>query len=428
MKLTPRYFILTGVAIAAMVGAMLYPRPSPRAGGAMPQQAYIWQRAWTPAVRDATVNSARDFSSYTVLAAEVSFTESHPRVARVALDYGSLKPAGIPVGIALRIGPIRGPIAEDDQPARRLAELAASLVCDAQTAGVRPAELQIDFDAAASKLDAYRVWVQAIRRRVAPVPVTITALPSWLHHSAFSALARASDGYVLQVHSLKRPTSIDAPMTLCDAAAARRAVEQAGRIGVPFRVALPTYGYLVAFDDAGKFVGLCAEGPAATWPAGTRVRALRAEPAAMSQLVRGWQADRPACMRGIIWYRLPVGGDAMNWRIQTLRTVMQGRAPRPLVAAHLRKPEPRLVEVELVNEGDADAPLDSRVVLRWSGASLVAADALGGFEQASNENEVTIRPSAASNDRLAPGDRRTIAWVRTSDDTEVLAHVSEINP
>jgi hypothetical protein len=42
---------------------------------------------------------------------------------------------------------------------------------------------------------------------------------------------------------------------------------------VPFRVALPTYGYVLAFDRNDKFIRLSAEGPAKEWPDGAQLRA-----------------------------------------------------------------------------------------------------------------------------------------------------------
>jgi hypothetical protein len=262
-----------------------------------------------------------------------------------------------------------------------------------------------------------------------PTPVTFTALPSWLKHSEFAALARASDGYVLQVHSLDQPRSIDAPMTLCDASAALRAVDAAGRIGLPFRVALPTYGYLVAFDDHGQFVGLSAEGPSRDWPAATQVRTLSADPRAVATLVARWQSIRPACMTGVIWYRLPTGGDALNWRMPTLRAVMAGRAPAPVVRAEVTKSDGVLAEVELRNVGDADAKLNQTVSVRWGGAELVASDAIGGFEGSERKDQLILRPSSVlSTERLAPGDRRAIGWVRLSNDKEVIADVSTVQP
>ena len=78
------------------------------------------------------------------------------------------------------------------------------------------------------------------------------------------------------------------------------------------------YGYLIAFDAQGKFIGLSAEGPAAAWPEDVRTREVRAEPAAMVELVREWTARRPEAMLGVIWYRLPVEGERLNWPWRTL--------------------------------------------------------------------------------------------------------------
>lgn len=394
----------------------------------MPQQAYVWQRSWTPAVNNA-VSPTSNFTAYVVLAGEVSFRSGNYDAVRVAINYDSLKRAAVPVGLALRIGPYGGRFSGDDPVAAKLAEFAASLLADAKNAGVQPAELQIDFDCADSKLAGYKTWLDAITRRAAPVRVTFTALPSWLSQPQFPELARAAGGYVLQVHSLQRPQSIDAPMTLCDPVATRSAIEAAGRIGVPFRVALPTYGYLVAFNAHGHFEGLAAEGSAITWPAGALVRRLCADPAAMAALVRDWTADRPRCMIGIIWYRLPVSDDALNWRMATLQAVMAGRTPLPKLVAQVVQTEPALYEVQLCNAGDADAPLNSQVVAKWEGTDLIAADAIGGFEMNQQPTQIVVRPSAESGlDRLEPGGRRTIAWLRFSRDKEVHADVSPITP
>jgi len=348
---------------------------------------------------------------------------------RVAIDYPALKSAGAPVGLSLRIGPYNGVFTESDANAVRICQLAESLVERARSQGLTPAELQIDFDCAEAKLEGYQLWVRALRRRVAPVPLTITALPSWLHRPSFAVLAGATDGYVLQVHSLARPSSIQTPMTLCDSAGAIEAVERAGKIGVPFRVALPTYGYLVAFDRDGRFAGLSAEGPSGEWPSAAQVRALRADPAAMAALVSRWTARRPACMNGIIWYRLPVAGDSLNWRWATLEAVMAGRVPQPGMSAVVRKPEPLVYEVVLENSGESDGSLGGSVVVCCDRSAIVAADALGGFEQTSAEGRTVFRPTPAlATDRLAPGDRRTIGWMRLSQDREVTAYVKSNDP
>lgn len=310
------------VAIVCVTAWVLVFWPGHRVNGRLRHEAYVWQRAWTGAVRNAVAQHATNFSALCVLKAEVSWKGGKPQVARVAVDYPTLSETQSPIGIALRIGPYAGPFTTNDSIATVIANLAVSIVAEARSNHVKLAELQIDFDCAESKLDGYRVWVEAIQHRIAPLPVTVTALPSWLGSQAFKRLAAVANNYVLQVHSVERPKDIHAPFTLCDPKAARRAVERAGRIGVPFRVALPTYGYTLAFDPAGKFIGLSAEGPRPNWPTNAALREVRTDATEMANLVQRWTASRPQAMRGIIWYRLPVATDKFNWRWETLRDIV----------------------------------------------------------------------------------------------------------
>jgi hypothetical protein len=385
----------------------------------LPHEAYIWQRAWNLAVRDAITNAAPSLAGFCTLAAEVAWDQGKPRVVRVPVDWPALQRTGKPYGVALRVGGYTGPF---DRPREFLTQLAGTLVADAG----QPAELQIDFDSVTSRLTDYRGWVEAIRQRVAPVPVTVTTLPSWMESPAFATLVKAADGFVLQVHSLERPTASDAPLTVCDAAAARRRVEQAAKLGVPFRVALPTYGYLVAFDARGKFIGLSAEGPIRSWPASATLRTVRADAAGMARLVQHWTAARPANMRGVIWYRLPTAEDTLNWRWQTLAAVIAGRIPEAKLVGQAQRTQPGLVEIELANTGEADAALPATVTATWRDARLVAADALGGYERLDTGARKFIlraKPSLTLQ-RLAPGEGRVIGWLRLSADKEVEIHVA----
>jgi hypothetical protein len=382
----------------------------------MPQDVYVWQRAWTPGVRRSVATRAAGFNCVIVLGAQVWWKNGQTHVARPEVDWDCLRGAGARVGVALRINEFAGGEGEHAEAGNFLANLAASMTDTARLAGVKLEELQLDFDAAESKLPQYARWVRAIRAKVAPVPVVITAIPSWLDAPGFRALAETAGEYVLQVHSFERPKSPER-MTLCDVAAADRAVERAARFGVPFRVALPTYGYLVAFDPAGKFLGISAEGPAPAWPAGSVIRAVRADAAHIASLVSAWTADRPAAMRGVVWYRMPVDADSMNWRWPTLRAVMGGRPPRSELRVEQWREAQGVVTLELVNTGEADEPLDAAVVIR--GAAIRAADGIGGFHAAGSGNEIRFRDDGDG--VLGAGDRRTIGWVRC--DGEVVAHV-----
>lgn len=389
----------------------------------LPHSAYVWQRQWNPALIAAVDQAAPGLSAVCVLAAEVGWEQKRPVVVRVSVDYAALRRLPYPVGLALRIGPFAGPFAAEGEPAAVILGLAESLLNDATARQVKVSELQIDFDAAESKLPGYRVWVEAIRRRIAPVPVVITTLPSWLDSPGFAPLVQAADAFVLQVHSFERPADLRTPFDLCVPAQARRAVERAGLLGRPFRVALPTYGYLVAFDAAGKFVGLSAEGPVKSWPAQVQLREVRTDPAAMAELVRHWSAARPATLTGVIWYRLPSSHDTLNWRWPTLAAVMQGRTPQARLVAELRHPEPGLVEVALTNTGEADHAGAAGLALRWPAGTLLASDALGGFARVDATARSLQFRGQGQNLRLAPGERRPIGWLRFKDHAEVEVQI-----
>jgi hypothetical protein len=387
------------------------------------QQAYVWQRAWTAAVKESVETLGPEFPRIVVLAAQVQWQNDFPTVFKVPIDYEALRRGKAPFGLAIRIGP-RNPAAQSPEV---IADLAESVVRGSPTL---PMELQLDFDCPESKLAGYAGWVKAIRERIKPVPLTITALPSWLNSGDFPGLAKATDGYVLQVHSLQRPTTKDATGVLCDPTTAMAAVNRAGRIGVPFRVALPTYGYRLAFDSTGKMIGLSAEGPTPNWPAGTNVRLLCADAPALAGLVRQWTAGHPEAMRGILWYRMPTEDDRLNWRWPTLKSVMAGKVPAAKVRVEVSRTEELLREIEVINDGDGDASLDFDVQLEWEEADLTAADAVNGFErsQASSHSMILKPGGELPMPFLSPGRSLTIGWLRLSKDKEVHAHVQTNHP
>lgn len=411
----PTRWVLFGLfALHAIAGGGC--RPTPRHTGPLAQDAYVWHREWNSNVVASVQTHAPSFGILTLLVAEVSFTAGQPRIVRITPDWTPFQALPNPTrprtGLALRIGPFPGPFKADDPTTRWLRRIAKDCLAEARNAGVDIAEFQIDFDCPERHLDGYRVWVEALRTELAPVPVLITALPAWLGQRAFRPLAAATDGFVLQVHSLNRPRHPKDPVPLCDPEQARRAVERAARAGggVPFRVALPTYGYLLAFATDGTFLGASAEGPPPARPAGTVYRELNADPAAMAQLVADWTGDRPASMTGVIWYRLPVSGDRFNWRWPTLETVMAGKVPLPRLDVLGLHPEPGLTEVQLANPGTANYTGPVVVRLRWSGAQGLGADGIRGFQAFLEGGDRVLFTNAIC--RLPAGEESRIGWVR----------------
>ena len=385
-------------------------RPQTKVSGPLPQEAYIWQRVWNEPVRGATLEHSSAFKSLVVLSAEVSWKDRQPRIVRADLNFETLRRAKCPIGIALRVGPFSGPFSSRDKNAVALSELAASLVAQCSSNDVRVSELQIDFDCASSKLDGYRSWIDAIRETTQGIPLVITALPSWLDESGFRRLIAAVDGYILQVHSLERPKSPDAEFSLCDPRSAHRAVQRAARLGKPFRVALPTYGYLIAFGQK-HFIGLSADGPELIWPEGSILRETRAEPEAMAALIRDWTIERPQELAGVIWYRLPVPGESLNWSWPTLAAVMAGRVPKASVRAEATHPRPGLIEVALINDGENNSTSLPAIEVQWQKARMVAGDGLAGFRM-ENSTSGTAHLTSQDSSPLKPGERRKIGWLR----------------
>lgn len=411
------------IAFALVVGAgVCISRlwESPRAAHGLPQAVYIWQRDWGGAVQEGLREVDEDFASVVVLVAEVAWKDGAFVAARVRPDYLALKQTGRPIGLAIRVGSYGGGFGKDEAACGALVELVREVEREAVEAGCDPVEIQLDFDCATSKLVGYRQWVEAVAAAVEPVPIAITALPTWLDSAEFAPLARAAGRFILQVHSLERPRVGDTELRLCDVRTARRWVEQAAEVGVPFRVALPTYGYLAAFQEDGKLLGVIAEAEAPEWVGGATMRAFRADPAEMAGLVRTWMGDRPLLMTGVIWYRMPVATDRLNWSWPTLQSVMRAEIPRSHLLVRAVQRESGLVEIVATNEGDADGVL-SGVMVKYAAGSLLAADAVGGMEiESESERHTTlVRLKTPLNEAIRPNEERVVAWLRFVDGTEV---------
>jgi hypothetical protein len=402
--------------------------------GAAPEgkpEVYVWQRQWTAAVNASLEAVVGVVGAVQVLAAEVSWRNGRVEVFRAQPDYAALKKMRVRVGLVIRIGPFGGAFSRDDAVAARLMAVLVERLQAARAAGVEPVEVQIDFDCAETKLAGYRAWLTALREAAGQVRLVFTALPAWLKYERdFRSLAEAADGFVLQVHSLEKPRGVNEPVVLCDPVRARAWAEQASRLGVPFRVALPTYGYDLGFSADGKFIGLAAEGPRRSWPEGAQIREVRTEVEAMRGLARTLAESSLANFAGVIWFRLPVEGDRLNWDVRTLVAVMRGEQPQARLGATVAwsMGDAGLAEVYLENAGEMTMPLPVRVSVCWPESTRVSAlDGLAGYalKSAVSEGGATfaleaIRRRAA----LPPGRRLRVGWIRFSH--EIPLHIEII--
>lgn len=403
--------VLIALALATGLCWLWFHADAPSASAsALSSEVYLWQRVHTAAVSEAVKTRGPDFASVVVLAAQITWNGDVPAVQIVDLDrpaLAALNASGTGIGLALRITEFSGSFA--GKSATDLSDLAEHLI-ETTSPHFPVRELQLDFDCPTRRLEDYRLWVEALKTRLS-CPITITALPTWLTSRAFAPLARSTDGFVLQVHSLEKPRGFDQPATLCDADQARAAVVAAGRLGVPYRVALPTYGYTAAFNSSDRFIGLSAEGPSPTWPKDVRTREIRSDPATIAQLVSELRVSHPASLTGLIYYRLPIATDQLNWAYPTLGAVMRGKTPRPYLKLVLRHPRPELNDIILQNSGDADAVGPVAVQIACVSDPVVALDAGNGFNITQSAAGKWIcrngRPL-----RVRPGDELAIGWLR----------------
>ena len=408
----------TAPGVGAVEEGVLDPAP-PAVPETLPHAIYVWQRRWDGELMKALARTSAKSSRFVVLSAEITWQRGRPRTFRVPVDYAALKATGKPVGLAVRIQPYNGRFSASDSIAGYLKRLVTRLVAAARAAGVEPVEVQIDFDCAERRLNGYRAWVETLRKTVRPIPLTITTLPSWLKHASFGKLVKASDGFTLQVHMRKPPPEARGTITLCHPASARKWVEKASSAGVPFHVALPTYGYLGVFWQDGGFIGSHIAG--SPREAGTMLRIVQANPFELAGLVRDWDAKRPDNLQGFIWYRLPVDGDTMNWTWRTLATVIDRKTPTRSMRVEIEYPRPTSAGVYLVNSGTVDLPADIRIGLTWQGGTRESGDALSGYTIV--ETKPTALTLESTDDahlvRVAPGERLKVAELRFNRKTNV---------
>jgi hypothetical protein len=387
--------------ILALLCCMLA-RSSGQAARVLPQDAYVWQRHWTPALADAMRQSADLVQAWRILAAEV---DSHGTLQPVAIDWQAVRRSGRPVVLVVRID---GSAADPDAPAliARLAAMPAAPHGDVPIAG-----LEIDHDCATARLGGYAAWLAALRARLDPaLRLSITALPTWLSSPELPRVLDVAAEVVLQVHAVQDPRA-----GLFDAATARGWIDAfARRSDTPFRVALPTYGARVSWDADGALRAIESERPLLA--GGARTAALVALPDSVAALLRGLQADPPRGLRGIVWFRLPTARDRLAWSLATWRAVAGGAAPPAAVAAQVRPGNSAgLQQLVLANDGALDAPLPRAVVLP---ARCTLADGIGGYALAYEKSGLTLRRQDAG--LLHGHARQVIGWTRCTIDAADL--------
>jgi hypothetical protein len=375
------------VTIAAIVAAC------GRAPAPLTHDAYVWQRQWTPALREAMSSSTDLVRSWRVLVAQA---DRNGAFHTFSPDRDALDRSGRPVVLVVRID---GRLASFDGQvlAERIAALTAGWP-STQLAGI-----EIDYDCPTSRLPAYTTFLAALRSRLGALPLSITALPTWIGSRDLDALLAVPDESVLQVHAVQAPQA-----GLFDPVVADRWLDEfATHTRKPFRVALPTYGSRVSWNEDGSL--LAVESERAALAAGASSAELYAAPDTLMAFVAHLRKDRPRGLVGVVWFRLPTVDDTRAWSLATWRGVVLGQLDTRPLAITL---QPGMTadapfEVMLENATATDAVPPQRVALP---SSCDVADGIDGYRLQRIDNALELIADGAR--PLKAQTRRSIGWAR----------------
>ena len=321
--------------------------------------AYVWNRRWTGAVREAVAQRPSELRALRVLLGETA--QVKPEVSWVEVDGSSLLRG--PVVAVLRVN---GALPDEATWRAFLARIEAL-----RQAGVDVPQLEVDYDSPVDALGDYAQWLEATGDST-PLARSVTALPAWAVSPEARRLAQSVDEVVLQVHTVRAPV-------LFDVAAAVRDVRQwAEHTDRPFRVALPAYRARLASGED-----------------------LAAMPSDVAGAMKALAAE--ALVTGFVFFRLGNADDRQAWSLPTLRSVLTGGTLEAKVQVRLEAIDPGGRDVWLENPGPIDALAPAEVAI---GGALDEAIATTGYQRLEHRF-VTSHPVW-----LRPGEHLRVGTVR----------------
>jgi hypothetical protein len=134
---------------------------------------------------------------------------------------------------------------------------------------------------------------------------------------------------------------------------------------------------------------------------------------------------------GVIWFRLPVDADRLNWDVRTLAAVMRGKVPeaRLHMCIEWSSSEEGLVEIVAENKGDREAVLPTRIRAYWTqDARALAMDSVGNYTLTTNTSpgEAVWSQTETSRSRMIrPGRRARVGWIKFFHETALQIEVSD---
>lgn len=369
--------------------------------GELPQEAYVWQRAWTNEVRATLQDKGAEFENVILLAAELTYQKDDSNKTG---SGWSCRHFSAPVhlaqqspdvyGLAFRINTVAAQTGWSDRDAQ---EVIAAIRPYAASARM----IQIDYDCPSKKLADYSKLLKSIRRAFPQSRLEITCLPDWLNFSEFPNLVALTDRYIMQVHGV---SGHGKGMALCNVDDAYYVAEKCAKYGHPYLMALPTYRHAVSYDKEGKISQVASEGHYEK----LNYELAKANPVELSQLIQRWKKKRPELMQGVIWYRLPMPKDKMNWTWDTLSKVMQGEfRQQASISLSIKPSENGIYELMITNGSMQRIDWPSKVQVKWRGHGFcIAQESTMSYQiqSVARSEGAILHWSATSPYPLAPGE------------------------
>jgi len=363
-------------------------------------EAYVWQNPNRPAVIAAMQQATPTVATFHVRAAELRWNGKVFTIDRPVV--GKLPTPGC--GLVVRIGASAASLEWTNEQIDAVAAVVRSL------AALGPKEIQCDYDCPQKRLDHYRRLLDALQAAAGSVPVSPTVLPSWLGEASFEKLVAGRSGYVLQVHSLGLPKTPAEPVKLFDPDAARASVKRASALGIPFRVAMATYGCEVWFGPDDKVIEVISEDASPDGKVPARRSFALADPIESAKLVREWSAAPPAGLQAVIWYRLPIEGDRRNWPWVTFSKVVKGEEA-PEIVTFEGMDHNGTQDLFVMNRGDFPAPLPAEIIVI---SPVTASDGVGAYRMERQSDGLHFIRRQEVWPWLDPGKKISTGWLRSA--------------